>query len=411
MVSLALLLFAHLLYSQPPRPYFRIERMAQRWAFINAQGQPFLAIGANHTGKFLENPQQSAPLLARFHQDRARAEAALAKSMRDLHLTAGEAYRPLLPSLKQQFPYIEDVTFPNGEKFRFDLFDPSVREQIRRHVASQCAAFAADPNVLGVGFADQPVWGPPRMAYFRNLSAGAPGKQRYVEFLRSRYTGIRTLNAAYRTNFSSFEDALAPFSSAGVQQDDEDFLAMAADSLYALLRDTVRESAPHHLFFGEKFVLRRYPDAVLKAIGRHVDVFLTQALILSPQRPPEWQIFQPEAYRKEHALTGNKPMIIVDWASPFSLDEAYDSNHGRIEAEPQASAAAARWLSDAFREPYIIGVFMCQFIGTHGNDRHFPTGRMKRTYLRDDGAPFSARVRAMRQAHLSIVRGLRRKAP
>gem|GEM_PF-5015453 len=37
--------------------------------------------------------------------------------------------------------------------------------------------------------------------------------------------------------------------------------------------------------------------------------------------------------------------------------------------------------------PGIVGVFRCQLIGTHGNDRWFE-GKAKRTYLRDDGTPF-----------------------
>lgn len=45
---------------------------------------------------------------------------------------------------------------------------------------------------------------------------------------------------------------------------------------------------------------------------------------------------------------------------------------------------AARFLEAAFDEDYIVGVFRCQLIGVHGNDRWFPARRMKRTYLRDD---------------------------
>ncbi|MBM3741018.1 MAG: hypothetical protein FJW39_35225 [Acidobacteria bacterium] len=388
--------------------WFRLERTGDRWTFITPEGHPYVALGANHAGKFLQDPKQNHEILERFGGSREKAEAAIAQAIRDLKLNAGEAYAPLLDSLKPRFPRIEDVSFPRNEKFRFDVFDPKVREEIRRHVGAKCRAFADDPWVLGVGFADQPVWNVRRMDYFRSLPATAPGKQRYVEWLRERYRDVKALNAAYGTNLGALADALAPFQAGtdlpAVRRDDPEFLAIAADSLYGLLRETVRENTPHHLFFGEKFMLRLYPDAVLKAIGRHVDVFLTQALILSPQRPPEWQVFQPAGYRREFELTGGKPMIVVDWASPFSLDQTYETERGTVKNERAASEDSARWIDAALREPYMAGVFMCQLIGVHGNDRWFPTGRMKRTYLRDDGTPFAARAAKVGAAHTSALK-------
>ncbi|MBM3761898.1 MAG: hypothetical protein FJW36_16820 [Acidobacteria bacterium] len=151
-------------------------------------------------------------------------------------------------------------------------------------------------------------------------------------------------------------------------------------------------------------MLRPTSDAVIKAVGKHVDVFLTQALILSPRRPPEWQVFQPDGYRHEHALIGGKPMIVVDWASPFSLDQTYETDRGTVKAERPASEDSARWLDAALRDPYMIGVFMCQFIGVHGNDRWFPEGRMKRTYLRDDGTVFSTRAALIKAAHEAALK-------
>ncbi|MBL8227974.1 MAG: hypothetical protein JNL98_05835 [Bryobacterales bacterium] len=386
--------------------FFRIEQIGTRWMFVTPEGHPYVALGANHTGKFFSEPAQSAQLLARFDGDRTEAEAAIASQMRALSLNAGEAYKPLLPSLKAHYPYIEDVGFPDGEKFRFDVFDPAVRERIRAHVSQQCKLFANNPMVLGVGFADLPVWKAPRMVYYRSLPASAPGKRRYVEWLRAKYPEVQRLNEAYATQFESLDAALPPFNAdpdrPSVRADDEEFLGIVAGSLYGLLRSTVREAAPNHLFFGEKFVVRMYPEAVLKAVGRHVDVLLTQALILSPQRPPEWQVFQADGYRREFALVG-KPMIVVDWALPFSLGETYQTERGAVKDESHASKDAAAWLEHAFQEQYVIGVFMCQLIGAHGNDRWFPAGRMKRTYLRDDGTPFPARASIMSAAHQRVL--------
>jgi hypothetical protein len=75
-----------------------------------------------------------------------------------------------------------------------------------------------------------------------------------------------------------------------------------SDRPFHQLRSLVREGAPNHLFFGGGFVLRQVPETVLRAVGKHVDVFCTQALIHSPQRPPEWQVFQREGFDRDHAV-------------------------------------------------------------------------------------------------------------
>ncbi|MBM3862037.1 MAG: hypothetical protein FJ395_20625 [Verrucomicrobia bacterium] len=349
--------------------FFRVEQINGRWMFITPEGHGYLALGANHISKFMQS--QSAPLLKRFGDDREKADAALTQTIRDLGLNAGEAYGPFWPKLQTQMPWVANVSYPQGAaNFQFDVFDPKWQAKLRAHIVRECKAITGNPFVIGVAFVDQPEWGRKRLEYFRSLPEGAPGKKRLQEH----------------------------------QGTDEDFLGVIADAHYAQLKAAVREGAPKHLFLGERFVLRKAPDSVLKAVGKHVDVFCTQALILSRHRPPEWQTFQRDGWDHEFKLTG-KPMLVIDWAAPFSLGEAFDSEHGRIKTEAEAAEDSAKWITHALAHPGIVGVFRCQLIGTHGNDRWFE-GKAKRNYLRDDGTPFpimAARVREANQAALKVA--------
>lgn len=220
--------------------------------------------------------------------------------------------------------------------------------------------------VLGIAFADLPVWDKRRVAFYEQLGESSPGSKQLAKFRR-------------------------------VGKSDEEFLGHVADKLYLSLKQACREGAPNHLFFGERHRLRGTHDAVLRSVGKHVDVFCTQALILSPQRPPEWQVFQSERYDYEQKLT-SKPMMIIDWAAPFSLTESMTTDRGTLRSEQQAAEEAAKWLVDAMKRPYMIGVFKCQLIGLHGNDRWFD-GKSRRTYLKDDGTKFKHRTEITRQAH------------
>lgn len=361
--------------------FFRVEQVQNRWYFITPDGHPYVALGANHTAKFLSEPRQSAPMVARLGGvDQARA--ALIASYRASGLTAGEAYAPYDAAINEALPWVANIDFPGPSKFAFDVWDPVFQAALRESVLAQLKPLAANRMVLGIAFADLPVWTARRVAYFAGLPAEAPGRRKYDEF-RKRQGTTGVLTAA---------------------QSDL-FLGEVAEELYARLKALVREGAPRHLFFGERFVLRAVPKPVLQAVGRHVDVFCTQALILSPRRPPEWQVFQRDGYDADQAVAG-KPMLVIDWAAPFSLDETYETERGTVYAEREASDQAARWLQHAFELPYLAGVFHCQWIGSHGNDRWFPAGRMKRTFVRDDGSPFAFRTERIRQAHEAVLNRL-----
>ena len=384
--------------------WFRVEQVNDRWLFINPAGHGYLALGANHTGRYLREAHQSTPLYERLAGDSLQAQEAMYRAYREAGFNAGEAYLPLDPYLKQRLPYIAHFDYPGG-KHAFDVFDDSVQTAFRQALVPACRRIANDSLVLGVAFVDLPIWDSRRVDFYRSLPATAPGKAEYVRFLEDRYAGdIQLLNKVYNASFTSFADLSAATewmldaNQAAVQEDDELFLGKIAAVLYPLLKGIVREGAPHHLFLGERYVLRMVPEPVLRVAGQHVDVFCTQALILSPQRPPEWQVFQQAGFDSTFAVV-QKPMVVIDWATPFSLDSTYVNDRGTIKEEAAAAEDVADWVTAALQQPYIIGVFKCQFIGTHGNDRWFPEGRMKRTLWQDDGTAFPVMTGRVARAH------------
>ena len=383
--------------------WFRVEKVNDRWMFINPEGHGFVALGANHTGRYLNEQEQSAGLYRRVDNDRQQAEELIYQAYIESGYNAGEAYAPLNLYLKEQLPHIIHLNYPDS-KFEFDIFNDSVQMVFRQHILPQCRNVASDSLALGIAFVDLPIWDVRRVNFYRTLPATAPGKKLYQEFLIMRYKNIHEINESYGTSFTSADELLATTfweldtDQVTVQQDDKLFMGQIAEELYTLLRDIVREGAPNHLFMGERYVLRMVPKPVLQSIAKYVDVFCTQALILRSQRPPEWQLFQPEGYDSTFALL-QKPMVIVDWATPFSLGQTYTNDRGTIKAEEEAAEDVAQWVKDALNQPYIIGVFKCQFIGTHGNDRWFSKGRMKRTLWMDDGSPFPTMTELVTKAH------------
>lgn len=348
--------------------FFRVEQVDGRWMFITPEGHGYVALGVNHIDIFLKD--QAGAMLQRLGGDQKKVEQSLFQSVRDLGFNAGGAYGSEKSQFPPGLPWVASLRYPGGEKFKMDVFDPAWQAQLRETVVRQCKGFSNDPFVLGVSFIDIPHYRNFRIHYFQTLPESAPGRKRY-------------------------EDA----KQAGLS--DEEFMGLVADTLYGQLKAAVREGAPHHLFFGEKFQLRDAPDPVLKAVGKHVDVFCTQALVRSEQRPPEWQTFQKEAFDHEFKLTG-KPMLIIDWSSPFSFGEAFECSAGLVKPEAEAAADRAKWLADAFEQPYLIGVFRCFLIGLHPNDKMLE-GRGRRSCLSDDGTPFPVITESTGVANRSVL--------
>ena len=282
-------------------------------------------------------------------------------------------------------------------------------------VSARCATTKDNPWVIGVAGPDLPKWDSSYVHPYRIAPAGSTARQGYETFLRDRHADdIASLNVAYGTKFPSW-DALTgkprlnfKIDTDAAHADENAFLALIAEKHFAAVRTACKARAPHHLYLGERTQLRTIPDAVLEAMGRHIDVFCTQSLIRLPQTPPEWQIFQRTFYDHEYALV-KKPMVIIDWAAPFSLGNAPEpTEYGTLKPEPQAAADAARFIHNGFKPRYMIGLFICQVIGTHPNDKFFTNA--KRTYLRDDGTPFPTRTNLLRSTNRALIEHLYEEA-
>jgi hypothetical protein len=127
--------------------HFRVEQVKGRWMFITPEGHGYLALGANHTGKYMSG--QHAELLKRFSGNETKAAAALAQTIRGLGLNAGEAYAPFWPPLQSQMPWIANISYPPGaQNHRFDVFDPAWQAKLQKHIEREAAAFASEHVLL-----------------------------------------------------------------------------------------------------------------------------------------------------------------------------------------------------------------------------------------------------------------------
>jgi hypothetical protein len=409
--------------------FFRTEQIGGRWFFITPEGHPFLAIGPNHTGPALRHQGGEGGLWARYDNDPDKAAREMLKTIHGLGFTAGDVYQPE-SSYTRALPWITFFWYGGANQTFVDVFDAGQMTKVRERVVAHAKSVADNPWVLGLGGPDLQIWDAKLVRLYRELPPESAGRKRYHAFVRERYAGdIAKFNAVYRTSFASFDELAArpkltlpadrdddaldawtlrwrlpvpPEKSANppMQADNDAFCALVAETLFPVVRGACKEGAPNHLFLGEHLAVRMIPDAVLKVMGRYVDAYLAQAVEVSPQRPPEWQVFQRDRWDHEYALL-QKPIVIVDWGAVFSHGEAFDYKGAIIKPEREASDDAAKFITDAFDRPYIIGLFLCKLWGDHRNDANFFQNRATRTYLKPDGTPYAYRTEKLREANFA----------
>lgn len=420
--------------------YFRVEKVKGRWVFVTPDGHPFIALGPNHTGPTIRNQGRQNGLWARFDNNPDRVAAEMLKVIQGMGFTAGDVYQPE-SSYTRTLPWITFFWYGEQNQTFVDVFDAAALSDVRRRVLAHAKSVADNPWVLGLGGPDLQIWDWKLVRKYRELPPASAGRRRYLNFLRARYgKDIARFNRVYQTKFASFDemaelpkltlptdladDQLKPNElrwkltvlpeqspNPPLQADNDAFCALVAETLFPVVRAACKEGAPNHLFLGEHLALRMIPDAVIKVMAKYVDAYLAQAVEVSPQNPPEWQVFQTDRWDYEYRLL-QKPIIIVDWGAVFAVKEAFVHRGTTIKTERVASDDAARFITDAFAQPYIVGLFLCKLMGQHQNDVRIFESRADRTYLRPDGTPYEYRSerlkRALLDAQNSVYRSLSR---
>ena len=133
--------------------------------------------------------------------------------------------------------------------------------------------------MIGYLLADEPPWYGPEVWYgsltdgFHRLPDSAPGKKRWLAFMREKHGDVAKLNASWETNYASWDD----FASAKTLPRGRDpvddrraFMGLVADRWYSLIAAQIRRYDNKHLVLGGN-ATRLYPE-VYAAEARVVDV-------------------------------------------------------------------------------------------------------------------------------------------
>ena len=166
----------------------------------------------------------------------------------------------------------QPVPFSAGLPDGTDLFSKQTRTRITEGVRRACKA---GPN----SWIDGPKWSRELVNATRRLSSEQPGKQIYLDFLKSTYGyNISALNAAYGVEAGAFTDleggllTTADLSRVAIVKDDAEFLPALAQEFFTVTIAALRQCDKQAKIYSEIFDTAKTPVAVLEAAARLVQV-------------------------------------------------------------------------------------------------------------------------------------------
>jgi agarase len=274
-----------------------------------------------------------------------------------------------------------------------DVYHPTFATEAERYFAAQLPARAADPTLIGY-FLDNEL-----PFYYRHpgdllaasagtagaltladsyiaLGPAAAGKQRWVALLRERYPHVDALNAAWGTDYPSFDALLGVDAVPGAGEaqlaDKSAFLADIAETYFRTYRDAFRRHDPNHLILGCRFVVLDgidTPGEVLAAAGRHQDVVSINYYLFNTRHETYDQRRARMRSRFAHIVAASgRPLTIGEFS--FAARDSGLPNRvvlgELVDTQSQRAALYADYVRIAAETPQVVGAAWFGYIDPPG---------------------------------------------
>lgn len=240
-----------------------------------------------------------------------------------------------------------------------DPFDPRFVRDVETSLAPLAEKVKNDPWCLGYFVDNELSWSGdgPDGRYGLAIGAlkapaGSPAKAALVSQLKAHYSDIGSLNAAWVTQFSSWESLETPLTLPGVlndaqRRDFSTFVHALALRYFQTVRDTLHRLDPHHLYLGCRFAW--YGPEAERAAAEVCDV-VSYNVYASSLDPVKWNLARL-----------NKPCIVGEFHFG-ALDRGMF--HPGLVSTPNQTARAAMYeayVTSVLRNPSFVGCHWFQY--------------------------------------------------
>ncbi len=386
--------------------YVQVKQIDGVWWFIGPDGDKFVSLGVNHIEPHLWlAPYNKEATLKRYGQDMVTAAGLFnpqGKAVErwidrqieicgDLHFnTFGKHTHETIHSAlyKDRMYYIASLeTAPlagwqerNGNGPRPDVFSADFKTFLDRRVRQVCAEHKDSRNLLGYLYTDVPSWimgkkdqnerDERTMIYpwinaILPLGEASPGKQRWIEHLRTRYESPAAaaevwglpMSPTYGVSWEKMarlQTWFEPTDKGRAKTDMVAFMYVLAEQWYGMHHDAIRKYDPNHLILGDKNMVMWHYEWMMPAMKKYVDVVTIQAY-------GRWSVDGKTADRLYEEL--GKPIYNGDgsysYVQPNQKDFGAKGWRTKAQSFEEVAAFYEETLEGMMAKPYMIGWHHC----------------------------------------------------
>ena len=309
--------------------FVQVQQLNGSWWFIGPDGDKFVSLGVNHIEPHLWlAPYNKQATLDRYGKDMVTAKghfdtkSAAAKKWidrqveicEDLHFnTFGKHTHASIDHAlyRDQIYHVASFeTTPaahwqlkNGEGPLPDVFSDHFATFLSARVEEVVNKHNDSGKLLGYFIADIPDWELAKYARkqedehvmifpwlnaLMQLGVTSPGKQRWVEHLKTRYENAEAaatvwglpISPTYGTSWEKLarsQQWLEPKDQDTAHADMLSFMPQIADQWYRLHHEAIRKLDKNHLIFGDKNMVEIENDFLIESLKKYVDVVVVQS--------------------------------------------------------------------------------------------------------------------------------------
>lgn len=281
-----------------------------------------------------------------------------------------------------------------------DFFDPVFKDRARATISVVAEEVQGSPWCVGIFIDNEKSWGfregSVQQRYGIILDAlsrdatDSHAKAAFSALLLNKYGSIESLNSAWQTAFTSWQEveqgqSFDAFTSA-MEADLSLMLEALAEEYFKTVDATLEEYLPEHLYMGARMASWGMPDEVVKAALRHSDV-MSFNIYTEGLQEEAWSFFADI----------DKPVVIGE----FHIGAVSDTglfHPGLVMASDQADRARMykEYMATVTSNPYLVGAHWFQYTDSPLTGRAFDGENYNVGFVNIADIPYPEMVAAAR---------------
>ncbi|WP_413113637.1 beta-galactosidase [Thaumasiovibrio sp. DFM-14] len=258
-----------------------------------------------------------------------------------------------------------------------DPFDPEFKNSAR-DMANEVASRVKDDDQWLVGvFVDNEIsWGNVmNEANHFGLIVNAlsydvkdsPAKNAFSEYLKSKYSTVSALNAAWGSNIASWAEFDRSYDyraslTSGMRADYSDMLQMLSEQYFSIVRTEIKHVLPNHLYLGARFADWGVTPEIARGAAKYVDVmsYNLYANDLNDGKKAHWKNLLPEF---------DKPSVIGEFHFGAVDTGLFHGGIVTVSNQKERAEMYTNYMDSIVENPYFVGAHWFQYLDSPATGR------------------------------------------